>query len=1142
MLSGIAQRFKRATRSNTVPFRTGRIWLAARSRGMFLRSSQLWLFAGLSAGAFLSIIVASSDTDRVHGQQQTPAQICAALITDTTQTSLRSDCEVLLGIRDTLRGTVTLNWGADTAFASWTGVFAQGTGANRRVTYLWPRHMGLDGTIPAGVSGLTGLNRLWLEGNRLTGSIPSELGSISSLTHLNLRSNRLTGEIPEELGELSNLQEMSLWANQLTGEIPDLSGLTNLRLLYLNQNQLTGSIPSTLGSLSNLQYLYLWVNRLSGPIPAELGNLSNLQRLYLYQNQLTGSIPSELGSLSNLQHLYLWGNRLSGPIPAELGNLSSLQRLHLNLNQLTGPIPSELGSISSLTQLSLHTNHLTGEIPDLSGLTSLTYLYLNLNQLTGPIPSELGSISSLTQLSLHTNHLTGEIPDLSGLTSLTHLYLTRNQLTGGIPSWLNSLTNLEDLFLWGNRLTGEIPDLSGLTNLTRLTMSQNQLTGGVPSWLGGLTGLTVLNLNQNDLTGEIPASLNNLTSLTELDLADNQLSGDVPNLNALTELERLGLGGNDLNLSWDTFASTGNVNLETKASSIVRLFLHDSGIEGQIPNWIGARHTDLTHLWLQDNGLTGAIPANFSDLVNLVDLRLEGNYFSGGWEQLSGLPALEELTLAASAFTGSGRSFSVAVRPVFLRLSLPSAADPSRSGVTLGPASIDADDVHVPPHPQIARTVRVFTDSAVDIATDLRDAQGEPVSETGGLPAVVCLPVPSADAGEDVRVLKSDDGQVWEYLEAADPPSGYDPGAGNVAACGTTDSFSLFVPAVVEIASGGSTGAGALERISRIEPAIRSVTVSSGDRVQLSFDIYGRQKILDNNLAEGHVFTWDDGDAGGGFETTDESNTIIYTAPERPGTHTVTATSPTGACLSGDDAEENDDRCTAKFTITVRRTSAVPEERPAPENPVGEIPPVLVDAEGRQYEVLTPEEGGRFEGEGYSIIGPPGAVPNLEIVGVRMDPAGVASNAGITAHRYTLVGEVYDLLALDAEGALLSSYVLDAPLEVCLPLPPEARSNISDVAVVMNNLDGTLTVLSASVRIVPSGVNVCGNLSNLPASIAVGTAGAPDALPTATPQADAAAPDTGGNALSVYLLLVATLMSFAVVLVGLRLITRVNRR
>ena len=100
---------------------------------------------------------------------------------------------------------------------------------------------------------------------------------------------------------------------------------------------------------------------------------------------------------------------------------------------------------------------------------------------------------------------------------------------------------------------------------------------------------------------------------------------------------------------------------------------------------------------------------------------------------------------------------------------------------------------------------------------------------------------------------------------------------------------------------------------------------------------------------------------------TDRANTIIYIAPESPGKHTIAVTSPTGACFDSgsDDAEE---RCNAKFTITVRRSSAVLDERPAPKNPVGEIPSVLADAEGRQYEVLTPEDGGRFDGGDVTAV------------------------------------------------------------------------------------------------------------------------------------------------------------------------------
>ena len=98
---------------------------------------------------------------------------------------------------------------------------------------------------------------------------------------------------------------------------------------------------------------------------------------------------------------------------------------------------------------------------------------------------------------------------------------------------------------------------------------------------------------------------------------------------------------------------------------------------------------------------------------------------------------------------------------------------------------------------------------------------------------------------------------------------------------------------------------------------------------------------------------------------------------------------------------------------------------------------MLADAEGRQYEVFTPEEGGRFDGGDVTISADPGAVPNLEIVGVRVDAAGPASNVGHDlASRYTLVGDKYDVLAVDAIEAAISSYVLNSPLEVCLPLPP----------------------------------------------------------------------------------------------------------
>ena len=134
--------------------------------------------------------------------------VSGGAVPDATNTGLISDCEALLAARDTLAGTASLNWSADTPITEWNGVVLGGTSG--RVTEI--------------LLGALGLN----------GRIPKELGSLANLTELSLDDNGLTGEIPPELGGLSNLTWLSLWDNQLTGEIPpELGGLSNLTVLVL---------------------------------------------------------------------------------------------------------------------------------------------------------------------------------------------------------------------------------------------------------------------------------------------------------------------------------------------------------------------------------------------------------------------------------------------------------------------------------------------------------------------------------------------------------------------------------------------------------------------------------------------------------------------------------------------------------------------------------------------------------------------------------------------------------------------------------------------------------------------------------------------------------------------------------------------
>ena len=362
---------------------------------------------------------------------------CAAdgAVSDRDNGGLVNDCEALLAARDTLAGSVTLNWSSDTDISTWDGIYL--TGDPQRVTVV------------------SLLNR------QLDGSIPAALGGLEELVILNLRSNDLSGSIPAELGDLANLEELLLHNNSLSGEIPDLSDLGNLKMLWLSGNDLGRGqgIPTWLNSMSNLESLNLWGNDLGGQIP-DLSGMTSLTHLRLHSTGLTGSIPASLGDVSSLQGLYLHNNNLSGTIPGELGQLANLAGLYLHDNNLSGTIPNELGQLTNLIRLWLHSNSLSGAIPsELSGMSSLMDLNLRNNRLNGAIPPQLGDITTLESLRLQNNQLSGSIPsELGDLSNLTGLWLQSNRLTGAIPAELGSLGDtLTQWRLSGNRLSGCVP-------------------------------------------------------------------------------------------------------------------------------------------------------------------------------------------------------------------------------------------------------------------------------------------------------------------------------------------------------------------------------------------------------------------------------------------------------------------------------------------------------------------------------------------------------------------------------------------------------------------------------------------------------------------------------------------------------------
>ena len=398
----------------------------------------------------------------------------------------------------------------------------------------------------------------------------------------------------------------------------------------------------------------------------------------------------------------------------------------------------------------------------------------------------------------------------------------------------------------------------------------------------------------------------------------------------------------------------------------------------------------------------------------------------------------------------------------------------------------------------------------------------------------VCLPITAAlrnalgTQATEVKVLHYDNGAWVELTTTVTTDSNNIP----TEACATATSFSSFLLGANAIPTPTPTQETINRQwmASRIEPSITTVTLSAGDDVKLGVKIYGVQNEQDQTLATHHEFVWEEDDTTLDGE---KSSELMYTAPSSPGSYNVTASLSARYC-SGDA-----DACSADFAITVRRSSQAQVPSPTPANPAGEIPSVLTDGEGNQYEVFTPEDGGTFDGGTFSITAPPSAVPNGEYIGVRMYETGNAANTGETHQRYTLSGNLYEIAIVDSEGESISEHRLNIAAKACVPLPAEFSRNISDAAILASNPDGTLTVLASTIRISASGTDICGNISKLPATLSAGRQGAPAAIPAPTPEPTPLSPETGGTSPSAAAILwLILLIAAATAITGIALTAR----
>ena len=240
-------------------------------------------------------------TYAITSQDVGPCSDGGAVLNAADNLGLAFDCNALLAARDTLAGSATLNWSADTHMGEWEGVTLAGWPL--RVTELDLSARGLTGELPTELGNLTNLRHLYLSANRLTGNIPVELA--------NLRNLRITSSLGKPLVRTNTVLAWDTIELEFVGPrrqpidrelyLQNWPNLANLKLLWLNQNQLIGADTSpNWANLQTLQSLWLHENQLIGEIPAWLAGLEKLQSLNLGSNQLTGEIPAWLGHLTNL--------------------------------------------------------------------------------------------------------------------------------------------------------------------------------------------------------------------------------------------------------------------------------------------------------------------------------------------------------------------------------------------------------------------------------------------------------------------------------------------------------------------------------------------------------------------------------------------------------------------------------------------------------------------------------------------------------------------------------------------------------------------------------------------------------------------------------------------------------------------------
>ena len=541
---------------------------------------------------------------------------------------LMDDCGVLLRARDRLAGGRPLNWRPGLPVERWEGVTVEGDPP--RVTALELRSVGLRGTVPPVLGGLSALRRLMLDGNPLRGAAPVALGELRALETLRLGGNGFAGCPPPALRRVADHDLDDALCLPLPADAAGLA--TDAALLLDARDALTGGVAAL--------------------------NWSRRTPLNEWGGVTVSGSPPRVTAL-DLSHA-----GLSGRIPPELAKLEALAVLRLDGNALTGSVPAGLAESERLVELRLEGNALSGA-PPMQGLAFAAAL--GAPQFCRPAGGANGRLlADCARLLAMRDALSGDAT--LNWSPAIPLADWRGVRVDGAPPRVTALA------LPGVGLSGALPpDLGRLDRLASLRLQDNQLAGAVPAELGDLEFLEELDLSNNRLSGAVPHSLDALDRLSRLDLGDNFFTR-CPALSRNGRPLAAGLfcppydgGSQDPRVGFVAVAPlrAGIASLATDAALL--LAARAALSVPVVPNWrsdvpveewrgvtVGGVPPRVVALDLSRTGLDGRIPPELGGLTRLVTLRLDGNRLSGPLPPALGdLADLRELALQGNALSGT---------------------------------------------------------------------------------------------------------------------------------------------------------------------------------------------------------------------------------------------------------------------------------------------------------------------------------------------------------------------------------------------------------------------------------------------------------------------------------------------------------